>query len=228
MVKAEDVAAKIDHTILRTDGTKDDVIKLCHEALVYHFASICVHQCWVELAAAELRGSGVAISTVIGFPFGADSTEVKTFSACSCCLHGAVELDMVMNVSRFLSGEDDFVTKDIAEVVKAAKSVGDGNIVKVIIETCYLDDEQKRRACEIVDLAGAQFVKTSTGYGPSGATVEDVKLLVETKSPELEVKASGGIRTADQAIVMISAGASRIGTSSGAAIMEELLARGDL
>lgn len=220
-MEAEDISGRIDHTILRADGTKSDVVKLCSEAIKYRFASVCVHQCWVKLASRELGGSGVAVSTVIGFPFGADLTQVKAFAAERSCREGATELDMVMNISRFLSGEEDYVIRDIAEVVKAAKSVEGSNLVKVIIEMCYLSDGDKERACEIVDLAGAQFVKTSTGYGASGATVQDVELLMRVKSPRLKVKASGGIRTADQAIELIAAGASRIGTSSGAQIMEE-------
>lgn len=207
----------IDHTILKANATRAQVEKLCDEAAEHGFASVCVNSCWVPLCAERLAGTGVSVCTVIGFPLGAMSTAGKAAEAAAAVADGADELDMVINVGWLVAGEDDLVRDDIAAVVAAAK----GRCVKVIIETCLLDDEQKVRACELSVEAGATFVKTSTGFSTGGATVHDVALMAKTVAGRCKVKASGGIHNAAEAQAMIDAGADRIGTSSGIAIVSE-------
>ena len=207
----------IDHTILKANATRAQVEKLCDEAAEHEFASVCVNSCWVPLCAERLAGTGVNVCTVIGFPLGAMSTAGKAAEAAAAVADGADELDMVINVGWLVAGEDDLVRDDIAAVVAAAK----GRCVKVIIETCLLDDEQKVRACGLSVEAGATFVKTSTGFSTGGATVHDVELMAKTVAGRCKVKASGGIHNAAEAQAMIDAGADRIGTSSGIAIVSE-------
>lgn len=208
----------IDHTILKANATREQVEKLCDEAAEHEFASVCVNSCWVPLCAERLAGTGVNVCTVIGFPLGAMSTAGKVAEAAAAVADGADELDMVINVGWLVAGEDDLVRDDIAAVVAAAE----GRCVKVIIETCLLDDEQKARACELSVEAGATFVKTSTGFSTGGATVHDVALMAKTVAGRCKVKASGGIHNAVEAQAMIDAGANRIGTSSGIAIVSGL------
>lgn len=208
----------IDHTILKANATRAQVEKLCDEAAEHGFASVCVNSCWVPLCAERLAGTGVNVCTVIGFPLGAMSTAGKAAEAAAAVADGADELDMVINVGWLVAGEDDLVRDDIAAVVAAAK----GRCVKVIIETCLLTDEQKVRACELSAEAGATFVKTSTGFSTGGATVHDVALMAKTVAGRCKVKASGGIHNAAEAQAMIDAGADRIGTSSGIALVSGL------
>ena len=210
------LAHMIDHTILKANATRPQVERLCAEAIEHRFASVCVNSCWVPLAADLLDGSDVRVCTVIGFPLGAMSTAGKAAEATCAVADGADELDMVINVGWLLAGEDDAVREDIAAVVKAAR----GRCVKVILETCLLSDEQIVRACELSVAAGASFVKTSTGFSTGGATVHDVELMARTVAGRCKVKASGGIHTAVEAQAMVDAGAARIGTSSGLAIVE--------
>lgn len=208
----------VDHTVLKANATRAQVEKLCDEAAEHEFASVCVNSCWVPLCAERLAGTGVNVCTVIGFPLGAMSTAGKAAEAAAAVADGADELDMVINVGWLVVGEDDLVRDDIAAVVAAAK----GRCVKVIIETCLLTDEQKTRACELSVEAGATFVKTSTGFSTGGATAHDVALMAKTVAGRCKVKASGGIHTAAEAQAMIDAGADRIGTSSGIAIVSGL------
>ncbi|NJE05463.1 deoxyribose-phosphate aldolase [Thermococcus sp. M36] len=213
-----DVAKYIDHTNLKPYATREDIIRLCEEAKKYGFYAVCVNPYRVRLAKEVLGDSGVKVATVIGFPLGATPTEVKVFEAKKALEDGADELDMVINIGALKDGDYEYVKNDIAEVVKVAHERGAK--VKVIIETCYLTEEEKVKACELAKEAGADFVKTSTGFGTGGATVEDVKLMRRTVGPEMGVKASGGVRTYEQALAMIEAGATRIGTSSGVKIVE--------
>lgn len=208
----------IDHTILKANATRAQVEKLCDEAAEHEFSSVCVNSCWVPLCAERLAGTGVNVCTVIGFPLGAMSTAGKAVEAAAAVADGADELDMVINVGWLVAGEDGLVRDDIAAVVAAAK----GRCVKVIIEACLLTDEQKARACELSAEAGATFVKTSTGFSTGGATVRDVALMAKTAAGRCKVKASGGIHNAAEAQAMIDAGADRIGTSSGIAIVSGL------
>ncbi len=213
-----DIARYIDHTNLRAYATEDDIIRLCDEAKEYGFYAVCVNPYRVRLAKERLEGTDVKVASVIGFPLGATPTEVKVFEAKKALEDGADELDMVINIGALKDGDYEYVRKDIEEVVKVAREKG--AIVKVIIETCYLTDEEKVKACELAKEAGAHFVKTSTGFGTGGATVEDVRLMRQVVGPEMGVKAAGGIRTYEQAVAMIEAGATRIGTSSGVKIVE--------
>ena len=224
------IAALIDHTLLRPEATREDILKLCREAREYKFASACINSYWVPLAAAELAGSSVKVCTVIAFPFGAASTEAKVAETHAALRAGAHEIDMVQNIGALRSGDHDAVQADIAAVVEVAHR--NGAIVKVILETALLDDHQKVIACQLAKKAGADFVKTSTGFGPSGATIHDVQLMRKTVEPEMGVKAAGGIRTLEDLKEMIAAGATRIGTSCGVRIVEAITgapqpARGD-
>ncbi len=214
----EDISRYIDHTNLRAYATEDDIIRLCDEAKEYGFYAVCVNPYRVRLAKERLKGTDVKVASVIGFPLGATPTEVKVFETKKALEDGADELDMVINIGALKDGDYEYVRKDIEEVVKVAREKG--AIVKVIIETCYLTDEEKVKACELAKEAGAHFVKTSTGFGTGGATVEDVRLMRKVVGPEMGVKAAGGIRTYEQAVAMIEAGATRIGTSSGVKIVE--------
>lgn len=211
-----DLAALIDHTLLKPEATAADVTKLCAEAAQFNFASVCVNPTWVRLCAEQLRWSKVKVCTVIGFPFGATPPEVKAFEAKVAQQDGATELDMVINVGALKSGDKALVRRDIEGVVDAA----DWNtVVKVILETAYLTADEKRSACEISKAAGADFVKTSTGYGPGGATAEDIALMRSVVGPSMGVKASGGIRDTATALQMVAAGASRIGASASVKIV---------
>ena len=213
----------IDHTILKADASKEDVMKIIEEAKKYRFYSVCINPTWVSLAAKELQGEPVAVCTVIGFPLGANTTETKAFEAANAIQNGADEVDMVINIGELKDGNDEKVQKDIEAVVAAAK---DKALDKVIIETSLLNNEEKVKSSELAKAAGADFVKTSTGFSTGGATVEDVRLMRETVGPEMGVNASGGIHNANEAAAMIEAGATRLGASSGVAIMNGLSGTG--
>jgi deoxyribose-phosphate aldolase len=225
-MRVREFAKMVDHTLLKPDASERDIRRLCEEAQQYHFASVCIPPCYVRLAANELRGVDVKVCTVVSFPFGNDATNVKVAAVRDALNAGAAELDVVMNISQFLSGNFSYVSDELIsinqEVSALAISNGLGDIiVKVIIETAYLTDEMKRLATQIVAESGSDFVKTSTGFGPKGATAGDVALLREEAPDGLAVKASGGIRTLGDALTMLDAGASRIGASSSVAIMRE-------
>ncbi|WP_019721575.1 deoxyribose-phosphate aldolase [Heyndrickxia coagulans] len=211
------LAAYIDHTLLKPEATEKDILKLTAEAAQYHFASVCIHPYWVKLAAKELAGTDVKVCTVIGFPLGATTAETKAFETKKAIEDGADEIDMVINIGALKSGDIEAVEADIRAVVEAAQ----GKLVKVIIETCLLTNEEKELACRLSVKAGAHFVKTSTGFSTGGATVEDVKLMRQTVGDKAGVKASGGIHTKAEAEAMIEAGATRIGASSGVKIVSE-------
>jgi deoxyribose-phosphate aldolase len=212
------IAALIDHTILKPETTRADIVKVCREAKQYSFASVCVNPYWVPLVRTELQGSAVKVCTVIGFPLGATSTEAKVAESVAALRAGAQELDMVINVGALRSGDHEAVKLDIQQVVKVAHEAG--AIVKVILETALLDDNQKAVASTLSKLAGADFVKTSTGFGPSGATAHDVALMRSVVGPSMGVKASGGIRTLSDLQTMTAAGATRIGASASVKIVE--------
>lgn len=205
----------IDHTLLKPDATLPMIKQLCEEAKQYDFASVCVHPAWVHFCANYLKECDVKICTVIGFPLGASTTETKVFEAKNAIENGADEIDMVINIGALKDGHNEWVYQDIKAVVEACQ----GHCVKVIIETCLLTDEEKIIACQLALKAHASFVKTSTGFSTGGATVHDVSLMKETVGEKCLVKASGGVRTYDDMIAMIKAGASRIGTSAGVKLM---------
>ena len=212
------IAALIDHTLLRPEATASDVRKLCQEAREYSFASVCVNPYWVTLAASELAGSPVKVCTVVGFPLGANATGMKLGETVVAASAGAQEIDMVLNIGELRGENYEAVRRDIEAVVGAAH---DGSaIVKVILETALLDDHQKAMACTLAKLAGAEFVKTSTGFSTHGATVHDVALMRQVVGAEMGVKASGGIRTLEDLKNMVAAGANRIGASSSVKIVE--------
>ncbi|PIC72220.1 deoxyribose-phosphate aldolase [Sporosarcina sp. P16b] len=217
-------AAYIDHTLLKAEATKQQVLELCEEAKKYSFASVCINPTWVKTAAEALQSTGVKVCTVIGFPLGASTSEVKAFETKDAIANGATEVDMVINIGALQSGLLEQVQNDIAAVVEAAKGQA---LVKVIIETSLLDDIQKRTACELAVLAGADFVKTSTGFSTGGATPEDVKLMRAVVGPAIGVKASGGVRSAEDVDRMMESGATRIGASSGVSIMQGLSSSAD-
>ncbi len=204
----------IDHTLLKPTATKEDIERICKEAIDFDFASVCVNSCYIPLVSRLLKDSGVKTCCVVGFPLGAMSTFAKSAEAQDAVYHGAEEIDMVINLGFAKSHEWEKVEQDIRSVVSASKPA----IVKVIIETCLLTDEEKVKACEAAEKAGADFVKTSTGFSTGGATCEDVRLMKNTVGDNVKVKASGGIRTYEDAVKMIEAGASRIGTSNGCSI----------
>jgi len=230
-VTPEELAKYIDHTILKPQATVNDILSVCDEAIKYNFATVCVNSYFVPFVKKKLKGTSVGVGTVAGFPLGASSTAAKCFEAASGVLSGASEIDMVINLGLLKTGNIDEVYLDIAAVVEAAHSAKQevnlkNVIVKVIVEACYLTNDEKKKAAETVKDAGADFVKTSTGFGPGGAKVEDVELLKKVVGDNVGVKASGGIKTCEQALAMIEAGATRIGTSSGVEIMESFLKRG--
>lgn len=204
----------IDHTLLKPTATKDDIRKICEEAISHDFASVCVNSCYASYVSKLLKGSDVKTCCVVGFPLGAMSTFAKAAEAQDAVTRGASEIDMVINLGLAKAHDWEGVEEDIRVVVTASKPA----IVKVIIETCLLSDEEKVKACEAAEKAGAAFVKTSTGFSTGGATVEDVKLMKDTVGDNVKVKASGGVRTYEDAMKMIEAGASRIGTSNGCSI----------
>ncbi|MDO4193288.1 MAG: deoxyribose-phosphate aldolase [Erysipelotrichaceae bacterium] len=205
----------IDHTLLKADATKEMILKLCSEAKEYDFASVCVNPCWIETVREALAGSDVMTCVVIGFPLGAMTTAAKVFEAKDAVERGADEVDMVINIGKLKDKDDAYVTEEIRAIKEA---VGD-HTLKVIIEACLLSDEEKVRACRDAEAAGADFVKTSTGFSLHGATIEDVRLMKETVGDRLKVKAAGGVRTGEDMDQMIAVGAERIGTSAGIKLM---------
>jgi deoxyribose-phosphate aldolase len=217
---AREVARYIDHTLLKPDATRDEIMTICEEGARYGFASVCINPTWVRDAACALRGSGVKVCTVIGFPLGANSPDTKSFEARRAIFDGASELDMVINIGALKSGDHDLVLRDIVGVVQVTHEVG--FICKVIIETALLSDDEKVKACMIAKEAGADFVKTSTGFSKGGATVADIALMRRVVGGEMGVKASGGVRDLKQAQEMIQAGATRIGASVGVKIVQEI------
>jgi deoxyribose-phosphate aldolase len=212
------LAGMIDHTLLKPDATSDKIAQLCFEARKYHFASVCVNPTHVKLCADLLRGSDVKVCTVIGFPLGATSTEVKVFETRNALDNGATEIDMVINIGALKAGESELVARDIRGVVETAHAAG--ALVKVIIETALLTDEEKVIACLLAKEAGADYVKTSTGFSGGGATVHDIELMRKTVGPTIGVKASGGIHTHEDAEALVAAGATRIGASAGVKIIQ--------
>ncbi|MGN6443672.1 MAG: deoxyribose-phosphate aldolase [Arthrobacter sp.] len=216
--RSADIASYIDHTLLKPEASEAEVLKVCAEAAEYGFKSVCVNPVWVKTVATALRGSGVLTCSVVGFPLGATPTDVKSFEARGAVLDGAAEVDMVINIAAARAGDKGALAEDIAAVAETVHA--GGAILKVIIETALLTDEQKVLACQAAVEAGADFVKTSTGFNGGGATVEDVALMRRTVGPEVGVKASGGVRSLADAQAMIAAGATRIGASSGIAIVK--------
>jgi deoxyribose-phosphate aldolase len=218
MVNRKDIAQLIDHTLLRPDASYSDIEMLCQEALRYEFHSVCVYPYYIEPVKKLLKGSNVRITTVIGFPFGMTTTENKVFESMNAALAGAHELDIVINIGALKSGRWDIVAKDISDVIASTK----GLIHKVIIETCYLTTSEKKKVVETALGAGAAFIKTSTGFGPKGAQIRDIRLIRSIVGDKAGIKASGGIRTLKQVLAMLDAGASRIGSSSGVQIIKQL------
>ncbi len=216
-MSAMDLAKLIDHTALKPDTTKEDILKLCSEAKEYNFFSVCVNPTWVYTAFEQLKGSDVAVCTVIGFPLGASTPEVKAFETKNAIENGATEVDMVINIGALKGQDYDLVERDVRAVVEAAKGKA---LTKAIIETSLLTDEEKVKACEIAVKAGINFVKTSTGFSSAGATAEDIQLMRKTVGPNIGVKASGGVRDRETTLAMVEAGASRIGASAGIAIVK--------
>lgn len=212
----EKLAQMIDHTELKPDATEQRIREICKEALDYGFGAICVNSCNVITAAESLKGSDIEICSVVGFPLGAMTTEAKAFEAAVAIRSGATEIDMVMNIGAFKSGKTGYVVEDIQAVVEAAKA----NPVKVILETGYLSKDEIRMACNLAEKAGARFVKTSTGFGPRGASVADIQIMHEVVGGRLGIKAAGGIGSFEDAKSMIEAGATRIGASRGKTILE--------
>ena len=216
-IDGSSLASMIDHTLLKAEATVAQIEVLCNEAIQNKFASVCVNPAYVSTSAAILKGSGVNVCTVIGFPLGANTSAIKAAEAADAVANGADEVDMVINVGMARSGNWDYVQKDIECVVTAVKGKA---LVKVIIETCFLNDEEKKKACVAAKNAGADFVKTSTGFGKGGATVDDVVLMRAVVGPDMGVKAAGAVRDFATAVAMVEAGANRIGTSSGVAIIK--------
>ena len=215
----KDVAKFIDHTLLKPDATPTEIERLCQEAREYAFAAVCVNPSFAKMCADLLKGTGVAVAVVVGFPLGAHTTATKVFESEQAVVEGATEIDMVINIGALKANRDVYVREDIHNVVEAAHRLN--AIVKVIIEAALLTDEEKIRACRLAKEAGADFVKTSTGFGPGGATVHDVELMRREVGPEMGVKAAGGVKTLAQAREMIAAGATRIGASAGVKIVQE-------
>ena len=222
MISRPQLARMIDHSILNPSATYDEVKKGCREALQYGFAAVVVNPYHVPIVARELKNSSVRVCSVISFPFGLSKTITKVHETRTALDEGAQEIDMVMNFSALKSGDPQFVRSDIKSVAQEARQSSAKIPVKVILENCYLTDDEKRQACRLVVQAGADYVKTSTGFGKSGATIEDVRLMREVVGPEFGVKAAGGIRTIQQALQMIEAGANRIGASASVSIVESL------
>lgn len=214
-IPAQDVASQIDHTLLKPEATRDEIVALCEEARRYRFASVCINPAWVRTAAELLRGTGVKVCTVVGFPLGATTTLTKVTETRDALANGADEIDMVINIGALKNNQDDVVEADIREVVRAAG----GRLVKTIFETALLSDDEVVRACLAAKRAGADFVKTSTGFGPGGATTHHVALMRRTVGPSMGVKASGGVRDLETARQMIEAGATRIGASASVKIV---------
>lgn len=209
------IASYIDHTVLAANTTSDKVEKICKEAKEYHFASVCVNSCYVEQCSKILKDSDVSVCTVVGFPLGAMSTRAKAYEALVSVEEGADEVDMVINIGWLKEGKDDKVLRDIQSVKEACHD----KLLKVIIETCLLTDEEKVRACSLAVKAGANYVKTSTGFSTGGANAKDIALMRKTVGPEIGVKASGGIHSYEEALTMVKSGASRIGASASVSIV---------
>jgi deoxyribose-phosphate aldolase len=229
-VHAEELAKTIDHTLLRPEASVGDIERHCREAVAHHFAAVCVLPFWVPFARGFLEGSDVKVCTVISFPHGAEGRRAKIFAAEEAISQGADEIDVTLCLGAMMSGDYTYVRDELASIVRAVRvaSINSGPglvIVKAIIETCFLSNKLKKLACTIVETAGADFVKTSTGYGPQGATVHDVELLRDALSERVGVKASGGVRSYQQVEALINAGAARIGTSVGGEIMREFLSQ---
>lgn len=225
-MRVREFAKTVDHTLLKPGSTEEDVRRVCREAAHYHFAAVCILPCHVRSAARELRGTDVKVATVVSFPLGADTTLVKAAAVRDAIQGGASEIDVVMNISKFLSGEFAYVAEELASLNGEVSAVAMNNglndaVLKVIVETGYLSDKMKQLAVQMVAASGADFVKTSTGFGPGVATTEDVALLREEAPDGLAVKASGGIRTLEEALDLLNAGASRLGTSGSVNIMRE-------
>lgn len=216
----ENLNKYIDHTLLRADSTEEQIVNICNESKKYDFMSVCINPYWVKKAAESLQGSNVKVCTVVGFPLGANLTEVKVFETKQAIKDGANEIDMVINVGELKNKNYEVVKNDIKAVVDAAKGLA---VTKAIIETCLLTDEEKVKVCELAKEAGIDFVKTSTGFSTGGATAGDVKLMRKTVGPNLGVKASGGVRSLEDAKKFIEAGATRLGASSGVKIIEDLI-----
>lgn len=212
----ESLNRMIDHTLLKAETTEQEIKQLCKEAAQHHFKSVCVNPFWVKVCASELKDTDSAVCTVIGFPLGAATSETKEFETKQAIANGATEIDMVLNIGALKSKQYEVVKEDISAVVLAAKGKA---IVKVILETCLLTKEEKIKACELAKTAGADFVKTSTGFSSGGATLEDITLMRAVVGPDMGVKASGGVKTPNQAKEFIEAGATRIGTSNGMALL---------
>ncbi|MNC38552.1 Deoxyribose-phosphate aldolase 1 [compost metagenome] len=226
-MSAKSIISRIDHTLLKADATKDSILKLVEEAKTYQFASVCVNPVWVKTVSEVLKSdpnSKVKTCTVIGFPLGASAPEVKAFETAQAILDGADEIDMVINIGALKDGDDDLVVRDMVGVVETASGKA---LVKVIIESCLLTNDEIVRACRHAVSAGADFVKTSTGFSTGGATVEAVALMAKTVGPGIGVKASGGVRSLADAEAMIEAGATRLGTSAGVAIAQGLSGKSD-
>lgn len=220
-ITSKQLAKTIDHSLLRPDMTVDDVVEGCELARRYDVASVCVKPCHVPLAVELLDGSDVEVGTVIGFPHGSSTTAAKVFEAEDAISNGATELDMVLNIGELKSGSADYVLQDIAAVVQAAAGKA---IVKVILENAYLTDDEKRLACELCEQAGADYVKTSTGFAPGGATIEDLKLMRASVGPEVHVKAAGGVRSLDAILAVIDVGTTRVGATATAKILDDFKA----
>ncbi len=225
-MRVREFAKTVDHTILKPDTTEEDVRRVCEEAAHYHFAAVCILPCYVRMAAEELRGVDVKVATVISFPFGADNMVVKNAAVRDAIAGGASEIDVVMNISRLLSGDFSYVAEELSSINQEISAIAMNNglndiVLKVIVETAYLTDEMKRLATRMVAASGADFIKTSTGFAPSGATLDDVSLLRQEAPEGLGVKASGGIRTLEDSLDMLNAGASRLGLSGSIDIMQE-------
>lgn len=218
----EQLAKTIDHSLLKPELAEVDVIAGCELAKRYNVASVCVKPYQVPLAVKQMKGSEVAVGTVVGFPHGTHTTEIKAAEARDAIANGAVELDMVINIGALRSGDADYVREDIRAVVEAAK---DKAIVKVILENAYLTDEEKKLGCKLVEQAGADFVKTSTGFAPSGATIEDLKLMRASVSPKVQVKAAHGVRTLDAILAVIDVGVTRVGATATAVILDDFRKR---
>ncbi|MBA2302388.1 MAG: deoxyribose-phosphate aldolase [Acidobacteria bacterium] len=213
------VSGVIDHTLLKADATRDEIVQLCREAAEFHFATVCVNPAWVATASASLRGTGVGVCSVVGFPLGATTADVKNFETRRAIYDGATEIDMVINVGALRSGDFRIVERDIAAVTEPCQQCG--VISKVIIEAALLTDEEKITACTLSKAAGADFVKTSTGFGPGGATAADVALMRSVVGAEMGVKAAGGVRDLEGLKAMVAAGATRVGASAGVKIVQE-------
>jgi deoxyribose-phosphate aldolase len=218
-MKKKEIAGLIDHTLLRPDANHEDIKRLCREAIQYNFYSVCIHPFFVPPAKELLKDSAVKVTTVIGFPLGMILTEVKVYEAMNASLLGADELDIVINLGALKSGDWDTVRKDISDVITATK----GLVHKIIIETCYLSDDEKRKVVKIALEQGSEFIKTSTGFGHCGAKIRDIKIIKNIVGDNARIKAAGGIRTPKKLLSMLEAGAARIGTSHGVRIIKELL-----